>query len=285
MFRLVAPVLRRHATVGSARLFHQATRATQPTSRRFATALGLGSLVLAAVGATTRVVELDNKVQNEDSVHVDSAIDPFPRVLSPETQSNIKDAYQLLGYGVRSVTFIGFKVYGIAIYTATKDSAKIKTILGQYEQTEKKPIKELLNDSEKSVEIIEKLIDNDVQFLIRILPVRNTDFGHLRDGFIKSILASKLIQNSKEVVNQGLEELRGVFLGFKGSVPKNHLLWLEYNKTLALSYENTKLHQVKPMGVVNNATVGKILVLAYLSGNKSLSEPLRKSSVDGFAGI
>lgn len=286
MFRLAIPTVRRHISVGSARLFHQVSRPSLSNWTRRAAVIGFGSLALTAAAVTrSTTVELDSKVQNEDSVNVDSAIDPFPRVIIPTTQSNVKEAYQLLGYGVRSVTFIGFKVYGIAIYTASKDSAKIKAVLGQYEQKEQKPIKELLNDAEKSVEIVEKLIDNDVKFLIRILPVRNTDFGHLRDGFVKSILANKLTQNSKEIVNQGLEELRGVFLGFKGSVPKNHILWLEYNKTLSLAYENTKLHKIKPMGVVDNAIVGKILVLAYLSGNKSLSEPLRRSSVDGFAGL
>ncbi|RCK64464.1 Altered inheritance of mitochondria protein 18, mitochondrial [Candida viswanathii] len=76
---------------------------------------------------------------------------------------------------------------------------------------------------EQSAEAVGKLLDNDVEFMARISPVRNTDFNHLKDGLIKSILAHPKSKELKEDLAPGLEQLRKAFTR-KGSVPKNHLL-------------------------------------------------------------
>lgn len=240
-------------------------------------------------------IQLDDSTSvNEFEVSVDSSIDPFPTKLAKRDHDNLSDDYKLLGSGVRSVTFLGFKVYGIGIYISEGQNEKIKNLwnekyLSMFE-TENHNLSELLNNSEFSVDLINRLIDNEIKFVIRISPVRNTDFGHLKDGLIKSILTNKIAKEYRDLVGEGLEELKSVFQGYKGSVAKNHLLWLEFEnfkkiKTLNISYENTSTHEIKKMGCVNNPLIGRILMLQYLSGKKPLSEPLRKSCVDGFIGL
>ena len=50
-------------------------------------------------------------------VVVDSSLNPFPTEIPKGLFHN---DFQLLGHGVRSVTFISFKVYGVGIYIAKK---------------------------------------------------------------------------------------------------------------------------------------------------------------------
>lgn len=227
--------------------------------------------------ATTSAIFLDapSNFPPETSVTVDSSISPFPTSLSPEVNPNLSQKYALLGYGVRYVTFLSFKVYGIGVYIANSDIAKARRIVSEALRSDPGS----LADPEESAKVIAKLLDEKVLFAVRICPVRNTDYSHLKDGLIKSTLAHSLSKTNRDVVGAGLDELRQVFQGRKGSVPKNHLLYLEVLKdgSLLVSYEDPKKAVVTPMGVVKEPMVGQILMLQYLSGRKPLSEELRRS--------
>ncbi|EGV60387.1 Altered inheritance of mitochondria protein 18 mitochondrial [Yamadazyma tenuis] len=222
----------------------------------------------ALVGVQALSVYNPIYLENLKSVLVDNSIDPFPTKLSN---------YSMLGHGVRSVTFIGFKVYGAAIYVKDSDKSKVKSIVSERGF-------EKLEDVEESTELISKICDS-VDFKVRICPVRNTDFNHLRDGFVKSILSNPLSKNNA-AVGAGLDELRTLFKGFKGSVPKNHILLLQTDKgKLTFTYENTKTGEIKVLGTVNEPLVSKLLLISYLSSRKPLSEPLRKSCVEGIKNL
>ncbi|CAI5758344.1 unnamed protein product [Candida verbasci] len=183
-----------------------------------------------------------------ETVEVDNSINPFPYEIETPTRK-----YQLLGYGVRSVTFISFKVYGIAIYIDKNDIPKLK---------------------EPTDDGIRDMVSN-CNFLVRLTPVRNTDFNHLKDGLIKSILAH---ESSKQLdLNLGLQELRDAFK-IRGSVPKNDLLFMEFNKGLMnFSYANKK--EYKEMGKITDPQIGTQLFLQYL-GKKPLSQSLKESCVN-----
>lgn len=225
-----------------------------------------------AIGTTIVTTGLINNFHpitlDNGGVFLDKSVDPFPTKIGN---------YSMVGSGIRSVTFLGFKVYAVGIYINHKDIIKAKTVLKNYDLGD-------LNDEEKSGIIIADLLNNNVDFLIRISPVRNTDFGHLRDGFIKSILAHPISKTKRDDVNEGLQQLRSVFMGYKGSVPKNHLLMLlTSNGKLTISYSDNKT--VSEMGKVDNELVGQLLLLQYMSGKKPLSEPLRQSCNEGWKQI
>lgn len=264
--------------------------------RRYIT---LGLFGLSAITGLTiyneNSIKLEKNIKGNipigDSVSVDSSISAFPTNLFMANQANLDTDYQLLGYGIRSVTFVGFKVYGIAIYIATDDVSKTKKILNQNYLstfgTENHSLTELLTIPEFSTEIISKLLEENIRFTARISPVRNTDFNHLKDGLIKSILAHPQSKELKEAVNNGLEELRDVFNGHRGSVPKDHALWISKlpQGKLKISYENPQKNLLIHMGQINEPVISKLLFLQYLSGKKPLSEPLRKSCNDGLVGL
>jgi hypothetical protein len=261
-------------------------RNSRPLSGKFLVAGGISAIT--GVYMFGQQIQLDNSKEIAESVAVDSSISPFPITIRQSEQKNLHHDYQMLGHGVRAVTFLGFKVYGIGMYISQADVAKVRSVLkddkflAQF-GTENHTLEELLHHGEYSSEIVEKLLDSGVQFMVRLSPVRNTDFGHLKDGLIKTILAHGRSKEQRETVGKGLEELRTVFGGHKGSVPKDHLMYLEILKggEMGVSYENTKTHKITEMGKVTEPLVSKLLFLQYLSGKKPLSESLRKTSVEG----
>ncbi|KAL6453142.1 AIM18 Altered inheritance of mitochondria protein 18 [Candida maltosa Xu316] len=207
-----------------------------------------------------------------NQIVVDSSLTPFPAEIKKST--HFENDFKLLGHGMRSVTFVSFKVYGVGLYIAEKDIPKASKILTS--------LSGQIEDPVQSVQVVEKLLDNDVKFLVRLSPVRNTDFNHLKDGLIKSILAHPKSKEIKEELAPGLDQLRKAF-SRKGSVPKNHLLYLEIidGGKLSVSYDHPGKEFYK-MGVVESPLISRQLFLQYLSGPKPLSESLRQSCVKGF---
>lgn len=240
----------------------------------FTTSSAVGA---AATVFTGSLIFNDKSVRSLEGVDVDSSIDPFPTAVTQKENKLIGSDHKLVATGVRSVTFISFKVYGVGLYVAAKDEGKIASTVKEYLQKhEGKSVADLLNDKEISQQLVDDIAQK-VPYAVRITPVRNTDFGHLRDGLTKSILASPMAKTIKQEVGEGVEQLRQVFLGFKGSVPKNHTLWvISDTKNVSVSYEGKKLTE---MGVINEPSIARVLLVLYLSNAKPLSESLRKNFV------
>lgn len=238
----------------------------------YARAAGLFSAVAAA--SLISAPHLRNDASpNLEGVQVDNAIDPFPVTIG-KGNLPVSSEYTLIASGVRSVTFIGFKVYGAGMYVSKKDEGKIAATIRKYTAQTGKSVADVLNDKEVSQQIVDE-IATSVPYALRITPVRNTDFGHLKDGLTKSILASPMAKTMREEVATGLEQLRKVFSGFKGSVPKNHDLWVVSNtREVSINYDaNTD------MGVITEPCIARVVLVLYLSNARVLSEPLRKSFV------
>jgi hypothetical protein len=232
-------------------------------------------------------ITLDDKVcELNNTVQVDNDVDPFP------TQVEYSTKYDLLGFGTRSVTFLSFRVYALGIYAASQDLSKIPTVLdSKFLSTafiDTDPIKShrenvlnALKDSTKSKILISNLLDSNIRLVARITPIRNTDFNHLRDGLVKSILAAKI---KDEDLDQGLQELKEAFLR-KGSAPKNSNLILERleDGQLQLYFENTKTGENVTLGKVKRPILSKVLFLQYLSGG--LSPSTRDSCIEKISQI
>lgn len=246
---------------------------TVPRVARAKPFIGAGVFTFGAVCVAS---SLSPRVINEAplTVEVDSSIDPFP--LQVEKNDFLSHDWVLIGTGVRSVTFVNFKVYGVGIYIAKDDLAKTKKLLEGTDLT-------TLLDPVANVAVIDKLLNSGVKFLVRFSPVRNTDFNHLKDGFIKLILANPKSKEHREVVGAGLDELREVFLQNRGAVPKNHVMYLQQlpNGALKLTYANTTNDTTKELGTVNEPMVASVLLSSYMSGQKPLSKQLQQSVAAG----
>lgn len=245
-----------------------------------ARAIVLGSAIsVASLTWSSTLIANDSSKNGLEGVDLDKNIDPFPTEISKSNCSVVKRVLKLVASGMRSVTFISFKVYAVGLYVPKKEELQIAATVAQYMRS--KPgttAEELLNDKELSQEIMANMSQR-LNYTLRITPVRNTDFGHLRDGFVKTILACPLAKTMREEVGQGVEQLREAFLGFKGSVPKNDSLYLvKENDEITISYVN-KNGKAKTLGKVTEPSIAKVLFVAYFSSAKPISEQLRKDFV------
>lgn len=243
-------------------------------------------------------------VEVTDSVIVDKGVGPFPLTLKDD---QLNTTYELLGYGSRYVTFIKFKVYACGVYIAKDDKALVPMVLdskyltalinsntSQSESdslTHEEKLRRALLDPQLGSVLMGNLLDSGARILIRIVPVRNTDFNHLRDGFVRSTLAHPASKTKdpkeSEIIAVGLDGLRSAFGSVKGSVPKGHILSLERlgDGRLDFIYYDSKSEGNKKkasrLGSVDINPVTKILFLHYLSGSNPASSDTRDRVVDG----
>ncbi|KAK7740855.1 hypothetical protein SLS62_011000 [Diatrype stigma] len=269
----------------------------------------------------------------------DSTVPTFPRVLSvdpssssssPASASTLPQAsyrpsqgqeringveYMLVGLGTRTVSMFGIRVYVVGFYVATQDIAAIQARLVR----EINPIASTLIPSEKE-ELRRALLDPargeqlwaDIlasvrpRSLFRIVPVRDTNFHHLRDGFVRAIQARTSSPSppsggkdefGDEAFGAAMRDFKTMFN--RGNVPKNGelLLFRDGAGELVVAYDDGKKkkkgeereEEKKSDGGSGSGTIGRVaderisrlLWLNYLAGSKVASEPARKNIVEG----
>ncbi|GMM36341.1 Aim46 protein [Saccharomycopsis crataegensis] len=236
----------------------------------------------------------------EDTIVVDKSINSFPTTLVSPEDGQTK--FSLIGYGNRKVTFLQFSVYGLGIYIANEDVAKIPEVLNSKYLSEVFIDKHdpslshadnlalALKDPETSEVLINNLLDANIRFLIRIVPLRDTDFNHLRDGFVKSCVRNRLVKSSApDNLNSGIDEIRVIFKKYRSKCPKNHVFLVETDKEGKTSFiyenlgkhpEQKKVEEVVYLGTVQETVISKALLLNYFAGAKPISNDARKKCID-----
>lgn len=227
-----------------------------------------------------------------------STVPTFPRVLDiqigaeegPETVSGVE--YTLVGLGVRTVTFIGIQVYMVGYYVATQDIAAVQSrlikeinpIASTLIASEKDTLRQALLDPEQGEKLWNSILQETCpRSLFRIVPVRDTDFHHLRDGFVRAIAArsqSDNVQFGDEAFGAAMKEFKILFN--RGKVPKSQelLLCRDTPGRLTVMYDDGKTG-MGTIGRVNDERVSRLLWLNYLAGKQVASEPARTNIVAG----
>jgi hypothetical protein len=192
-----------------------------------------------------------------------STVPTFPRLLgfadgaegeevgSGATQDGLVE-YQLVGLGIRTVSFLNIQVYVVGMYVATDDIATLQeTLIRRIDPVattlvagEKEKLRQVLLDPEQGEEVWNHVLkDSGVRTVVRIVPVRDTDFGHLRDGWVRAI-TSRARKNHEEFGDKAfgasVNNFKALFR--KGSVPKKKELLLARNEkgALAVWYDDGK---------------------------------------------
>ncbi|KAF8213421.1 chalcone-flavanone isomerase-domain-containing protein [Mycena galopus ATCC 62051] len=203
-------------------------------SRRIALAgLGLYALI------PRRTLHLDS----------DSVVDPdsgitFPRTIRVPGQFK-SGPLELIGLGVRTVSFLGIQVYSIGFY-ADLTSPTLKITLPTLKTPDEK---------------IEHIVRNSA-VVLRIIPTRSTSYTHLRDAFMRALQGRLKLGTLSE------DEAQAV------AAPMRALKTLFPNSPLAkhASLDLTSLHQCP------NTWVATELLLYYFAGNGP-SPALKKTTV------
>lgn len=246
------------------------------------------------------------KIGEEPKVVVDvvetgtSTVPTFPRILDYDEGGDgvgeVRDEklveYQLLGLGIRTVSFLSVQVYVMGMYIATEDIAKLQQALirkidpiastlvaGETDQ-----LKGMLYDATKGEEIWSSVLkESGCRTIVRIVPTRNADFSHLRDAWVRSITARATANQEEygdDVFGASLGEFKALFS--RGSIPKGKEMLLSRDKKggMAIWYDDGNSQALK-LGQVDDERISRALWLNYLAGKSVASEGARKSIVDG----
>ncbi|RDW71191.1 hypothetical protein BP6252_07754 [Coleophoma cylindrospora] len=200
--------------------------------------------------------------------------------------------YQLMGLGIRTVSFLGVQVYVVGMYIATEDIAVLqKVLIRKIDPTattlvagEKEKLRDLLLDPVTGEEVWSQILkESGVRTLVRIVPTRNTDFHHLRDAWVRSITA-RAQRNKEEFGDEAFGAAVSHFktLFNRGSVPKQKelLLLRDVKGKLAVWYDDGK-SGAQRVGAVDDERISRGLWLNYLGGKTVASEPARQSIISG----
>ncbi|KAJ4423316.1 hypothetical protein N0V82_002044 [Gnomoniopsis sp. IMI 355080] len=198
--------------------------------------------------------------------------------------------YTLVGLGTRSVSFLGINVYVLGYYIATADIAelqarlvkKINPIASTLVSTEKDDLRKKLLDVEESEKIWQELLQAGIpaRSLVRVVPVRDTDFPHLRDGFMRAIQA-RTAEEKDEEFGEAMKEFKRIFT--RGKVPKQKelLMLRDREGRLTMVFDDGKSTGRQLLGTVDDERISRALWMNYLGGKKVASEEAKKNIVNG----
>lgn len=243
----------------------------------------------SSVPTFPRVIDFADNVEEIEKLQHDK--NQVHNVPGGPTDSALTE-YQLLGLGIRTVSFLGIQVYVVGVYIATEDIAKIQQKLvrritangSTLVAGEKEKLKAMLLDPEQGLDIWDDILQTaGVRSCVRIVPVRNTDFHHMRDAWVRLVTA-KAQSNQAEYGDEqfGLAVSHFKQLFTKGSIPKGREILLNRNAQgkLAIWYDDGK-NGAQRLGEVTDERIGRAVWLNYLAGKTVASESARKSTVEG----
>lgn len=250
--------------------------------------------VSGAIGASLAGMRLQNESK---SVQVEQGVDPIPNQLTLNGEG-----FDLIGYGVRQVSFLKFKVYLLGVYIAAEDKPLLKRVFNSnyleslYETgggDHKSNLQMALSEAATSDLLWGNAISSGVKFTARICALRNTDMGHLRDGFIRTITNSPVYKSMKRQsedktlpgrIDSGLKELRDVFNSFKVSAKKNSNIFMEMNGEGGLDvkvemFDGENHSDLRVLGTIGEPLIAQILFTSYIGSNKPLVQQVHETSL------
>ncbi|KAK5135477.1 hypothetical protein LTR08_005265 [Meristemomyces frigidus] len=233
--------------------------------------------------------------------------------LNPGNAAN-QEEYTLVGLGIRTVMWI--EVYVVGMYVRTTDITSLQEKLihsvnpkaSTLIPAEKEDLKKKLLDPDQSREIWSEVLKvPGIKTAWRLSPTRNTDFGHLRDGFVNGINARKAEARSKlpllpgagpqetefdsESFGSAVQTLKSIFTG--GKAPKESILVLARDQRGVLDVlyqpkadESGKWKkEMEVLGRVEDERIARLIWLGYLAGSKVSSPAARDGVVNGCIGF
>ncbi|KAF8349203.1 chalcone-flavanone isomerase-domain-containing protein [Amanita rubescens] len=252
------------------RFFSSAGRQTgQSTSRGTWFGIVTAGIACAAVVASQRKVYLDapstqgiaSQGTDTEEVVVDTATSiAFPKTLDVPAKVKIP-TLSLVGLGVRTVSFLGIKVYSVGFYADLNDpNLKIPKDMPTEEKV--------------------KYIVGNTTCVVRIVPTRTTSYSHLRDAFMRALQArmtqaklnNTLTEEEAIVVGSSMRKLKSIFpnSSLKKHTPFDMLLTGPMpNRPRSLIFRD--------LGTIENDWVATELVLHYFEGDAP--SPAMKKSV------
>ncbi|OAX44885.1 hypothetical protein K503DRAFT_861161 [Rhizopogon vinicolor AM-OR11-026] len=185
----------------------------------------------------------------------------FPKTLRIPSKFPLPQ-FSLVGVGVRTVSFLGIKVYSVGFYAdLANPNLKIPVTATPDEKIE--------------------LIVRNTSCVLRIVPTRSTSYSHLRDGFMRALTARMQLAHARATVTpeeeaaaqSPLRKLKSLFP--TATLPKGTPLDIILGAPSG-SPSRPRALVFRDMGSVENDWVADEFVLAYFEGN-GISPPLKNA--------
>jgi len=228
----------------------------------------------AGVGLTASYLayQTQHPAFQDSSVEAGTVVDPDSKIPFPVYMQTDDNWKRLIGFGVRTVSFLKMHVYVVGLYMRSEDLGSLKQLKG-WKNFDKK---EFL----KNRELAEQLLDQPYEMSVRIVSARNTNTQHLRDGFVRLLLqrmkSQSLSEKEEKEILEGMQQFKANFTSMK---VKKHAVFV-FTKTtdgnLEMSYED------KHLGTVNNKWISKNFFMSYLEPKAPSSEAALHDIANGF---
>lgn len=225
-----------------------------------------------------------------------STVPHFPRTMSlPGPDPNGPEVeYRLIGLGMRTVTFLHFNVYIIGFYIATQDIAEVQQRLikgvnplaSTLVPDEKATLRQRLDDpSCESEALIEEALF-PARTAVRITPVRDTDFHHLRDGFIRAITHRRDPEMTKDKdFGDHIRKFKAAFNRGRCNQGSELLMQRDPRGKMTISFVDAKGSGKRLLlGEIDEPRISRLMWLNYLHG-KVASPPARESIMQGIMDV
>ncbi|WVR09188.1 hypothetical protein IAU60_006250 [Kwoniella sp. DSM 27419] len=215
---------------------------------------------------------------------------PFPLDLSPALTTSTP-ATVLVGLGVRKVSFLRVKVYSAGFYIEEETAKKLHQVEGWHNFTSQHlltppthPEADPLGAPQLSGEaLMGKLFDKPVAVAVRIVPNRNTDFGHLRDAFTRALTARQKIARTQgtlseadeQRITESIQTLKSFFPAQTVPKGKSVVLLRPRDGGLVVEFEG------KVLGRLDDPWVAKQIMLTYFADKDVISDKLKEDVAKG----
>ncbi|KZW02118.1 hypothetical protein EXIGLDRAFT_736828 [Exidia glandulosa HHB12029] len=205
-------------------------------------------------------VALDAPQQPPKDITVDPATGlEFPNTLRIPSRVALPQ-FTLVGVGVRTVSFLGIKVYSVGFYADLANPNLNIPADASFEQK------------------IEHIVKNTA-CVLRIIPTRNTSYTHLRDGFVKTMVARVKLAKDRGELSQAEEHAlvdpMGKLKSMFPNVPLNKGSFLDIF-IHPPSSTRQRLIIFRDIGRMEHDWFAHNFFLAYFEGT-GISPPMRKS--------
>lgn len=221
-----------------------------------------------------------------------------------------QEEYTLVGLGIRTVSFLSIEVYVMGLYIRTSDISTLQSRLihlinpqaSTLVPAEKESLKQRMLDPTTSVEIWEQLLrEEGIRSAWRVVPSKNTDFAHLRDGWVNGIKraiteATKAVQVNPTAISiadyenesfgAAMKDFKAMFSG--GRTPKGSVVLLlrDTPGSMEVLFEDPAQNTgIERVGKVQDDRISRLIWMGYLAGKNVSSDAARKAVVDGFIGF
>ncbi|KKK24067.1 hypothetical protein AOCH_001850 [Aspergillus ochraceoroseus] len=230
-----------------------------------------------------------------------------------EEEEEEEEEYQLLGLGIRTVSFLKIQVYVVGLYVATSDISELQrrlvhtavdppsekpvisnavgaTSATSLVSTERQHLKELLLDEEKGDAAWDAILKEDgLRTVFRIKATATAKAkakAAAEPGESGSLVSAGEFQD--EAFGISLNDFKSLFGGSqRKNVPKGQTLLLIRNAhgELDALFQPEPTKPLRFMGRVSDERISRLVWMNYLAGKPVSSEEARRSVVDGIMAI